>query len=334
MWSADDSGESPAVTMAKDTNEIAAKTVNDESMKAKDQDPIDQIFVDSAPPPDRLPPMLFLAALVHGILIIGVTFNVVIGDDFADAISLEVTIVADPDPNVLEPEHAAYLAQANQQGAGNTREQARPSARAESAVPIDNVGTLEGDSADESTNIESISDQVLTARSDRDPDLRDDPRKDRLNEESIAANLEAGIDLTMPLPQDDVTNLAIRDPDPRVLVTSVDTREAKIAGYLSRWKAKIETVGIKYFPENLLDDEFTGSPTLEVTINASGQLQEVLVRKSSGSKVLDQVALSILRRASPFDPFPEAVRVDYEQMRFAYKWQFNRQRVQTSARID
>ena len=75
----------------------------------------------------------------------------------------------------------------------------------------------------------------------------------------------------------------------------------------------------------------SGSPTLEVTINASGQLQEVLVRRSSGSKALDQIALSILRRASPFDPFPEAIRADYDQLRFAYKWQFNQSQIQATA---
>ena len=53
------------------------------------------------------------------------------------------------------------------------------------------------------------------------------------------------------------------------------------------------------------------------------QLDEVVVRRSSGSTVLDQAALNILRRASPFDPFPEAIRIDYDQLRFAYKWQFN-----------
>ena len=41
--------------------------------------------------PDRLPAMLFLAALFHGILIIGVTFNPYLLEDFSDAISLEVT---------------------------------------------------------------------------------------------------------------------------------------------------------------------------------------------------------------------------------------------------
>ena len=58
--------------------------------------------IELVPPqtPDRLPAMLFLAALVHGILIIGITFNPYILDDLSDAISLEVSIVADPDQQI------------------------------------------------------------------------------------------------------------------------------------------------------------------------------------------------------------------------------------------
>jgi protein TonB len=55
------------------------------------------------------------------------------------------------------------------------------------------------------------------------------------------------------------------------------------------------------------------------------------VRKTSGSKMLDQAALNILRRAAPFDPFPEAVRLDYDKLRFAYKWQFNQASAATTA---
>ena len=53
-------------------------------------DSIDDVVLKSPSPPDRLPPMLFLAALIHGILIIGVTFNAVLDDIFREAISLEV----------------------------------------------------------------------------------------------------------------------------------------------------------------------------------------------------------------------------------------------------
>lgn len=277
--------------------------------------------------------MLFLAALIHGLLIIGVTFNAIIGDRFNEAISLDVTILADPDPNVLEPDEAAYLAQANQQGSGNTLEQVRPSARVEGVVPVDNAGRIDGQNAFESDARTDQADEVLLTQAEQDRRVqnnrRDDPSPDKLT----AAKLESGVDLTLPLPQDEAENRAVHDRNPRELVTSVDTRESSVAGYLNRWKTKIETVGIKYFPEQALVGTVTGSPTLEVTINASGQLQEVLVRRSSGSKALDQVALSILRRAAPFDPFPEAIRADYDQLRFAYKWQFNQQNVQTAAAV-
>ena len=71
-----------------------------------------------------------------------------------------------------------------------------------------------------------------------------------------------------------------------------------------------------------------------MTISSTGQLQEVLIRRSSGSRALDQVALSILRRAAPFDPFPEAIRLDYDQLRFAYKWQFNDLSMQATAQAN
>ena len=91
-------------------------------------DGIEQVALVRGPVPDRLPPMLFLAALIHGILIIGITFNAALGGEASDAISLEVTIVADPDQEIDQPEKAEYLAQASQQGGGNTQEQVRPSA--------------------------------------------------------------------------------------------------------------------------------------------------------------------------------------------------------------
>ena len=73
-------------------------------------DPLDELRLRTPAVPDRLPAMLFLAALVHGILIIGVTFNPQLSNPFADAISLEVTIVADPDQQIDRPDEAAYLA--------------------------------------------------------------------------------------------------------------------------------------------------------------------------------------------------------------------------------
>ncbi|MFQ5982236.1 MAG: energy transducer TonB [Woeseiaceae bacterium] len=290
--------------------------------------------MDRGPVPDRLPPMLFLAALIHGILIIGITFNAVLGSEASDAISLEVTIVADPDQEIDRPEEAEYLAQASQEGGGNTVEQVRPGAPLQSSTPIDNIGTETGDSLTESSRLEEVADQLLTTRTEQRLIVPDEPRDDPSLDESTAIALESGVLQTLPLPREDEANFLIHDQNLRQLVTSVDTKESNVAGYLERWKTKIETIGVKYFPERGAMQGMTGSPTLEVTINASGQLAEVVVRQSSGSKLIDQAALNILRRAAPFDPFPEAIRLDYDQLRFAYKWQFNEIGVSSTARLN
>ncbi len=277
-----------------------------------------------APPdtPDRLPAMLFLAALIHGVLIIGITFNTEIFDNFAEAISLEVTIVADPDQRIDRPDEAEYLAQASQQGGGNTTAEARPTAPLQSASPIDNLGEEDGRALIDSKAHEQAADQLVVTQSDQDRRVLDHLREQPRPEESTAIALEAGSEVTLPLPQDEDSTMLIHDDDPRQLVISADTRESTVAAYLDSWKRRIEAVGEEYFPEFSDLEGLTGSPTLEVSIEASGQLAEVVIRKSSGSKVLDQAALDILRRASPFDPFPEEIRTDYDRLRFAYKWLF------------
>ena len=285
----------------------------------------------SAAARDRFSSTLFLAALIHGILIIGVTFNAVIDNSFKEAISLEVTIVADPGKNTLTPDKAAYLAQANQLGAGNTHDAARPAAPLQSNVPVDNLGDADGQSLRDADTHKEMSDQLVATRTRQPTRVADNPRDEPQPEKSTAIALESGMESSLPLPRDDTAKLRIQDDNPRQLVTSVDTRESNIAGYLDRWKRKIEAIGVKYFPEKGIMQGLSGSPTLEVTINASGQLGEVLVRNSSGSKILDQAALNILRRAAPFEPFPEAIRVDFDQLRFAYKWQFTEVGAETTA---
>jgi len=290
---------------------------------ALNQNALDEIQLVVPESTDRLPAMLFLAALVHGILIIGITFNPYLIDDLTNAISLEVTIVADPDQRIDRPDEAEYLAQASQQGGGNTTDEVRPTAPLESASPIDNLGEEGGESLLDANAHEQSADQVLSTQNEQNRKILDDLREEPQPDDSTAIALESGSEQTLPLPQDEAATLLIHDDDPRQLVISADTRESTIAAYLDNWKRRIEAVGDEYFPELGELDGLTGSPTLEVSIEASGQLSEVIIRKSSGSPVLDKAALDILRRASPFDPFPAEVSADYDRLRFAYKWLFS-----------
>lgn len=267
--------------------------------------------------------MLFLAALIHGILIIGVTFNAVLGDVYSEAVSLEVTIVADPDKSFDRLDDAMYLAQASQEGSGNTEDQARPSAPLESNVPLDNLGVADGNALDDAVAQNRASDERIASMADQDIFVQNDRRMQQTERNTRALAMESGADTTLPLPKDASSNFLIRDKNRRQILISADTRESKIAGYVDRWKRKIESVGSRYLPAQIALEGLSGSPTLEVTIAASGELSEVVIRRTSGSTVLDQAALTILERAAPFEPFPEAVRADHPELNFVYKWQFS-----------
>src|SRR5437879_13384858 len=79
-----------------------------------------------APVWDRLLTMLFLAGLLHGLVILGLTFSASAGDR-GSAPGLEVLLVSDELPEADKNPEATYLAQRTQLGSGNTRD---PVARA------------------------------------------------------------------------------------------------------------------------------------------------------------------------------------------------------------
>jgi len=302
--------------------------------EAQSADRVGRLSLESPPNPDRLPPMLFLAALFHGILIIGVTFNAVIGEYMSEAVSLEVTIVADPDKSFDREDDAMYLAQASQEGSGNTDDPFRPSAPLESNVPVDNPGVEDGNALEDSVARDRSSDELLASRSEQDVDVRNDPRMLENDAATRALAMESGADTTLPLPKDVSANFLVRDQNRRQIVVSADTRESSIAGYVDRWKRKIETVGQRYLPAQMALEGLSGSPTLEVTIDASGELSEVIIVRSSGSTLLDQAALAILERAAPFEPFPEAVRAEHPELNFLYKWRFHASSTPSAASLN
>ena len=290
-------------------------------------DPLDELRLLAPAAPDRLPAMLFLAALIHGILIIGVSFNPELGEQFASAISLEVTIVAEANQEIDRPDEAAYLAQASQEGGGNTTEQVRPAAPLQSATPVDNEGQEDGTALLDAKTHDRSADELLATQDASDRQVKNDPRSDPQPETSTAIAMEAGADVTLPLPQEDIATMLIRDDEPRQLVISADTRESVAAAYLDNWKRRIEAVGADYLPQLKNVGRISGSPTLLVTIYANGELSETAVTRSSGSTVLDLASKDIIQRASPFNEFPDAMAAEYDSVAFEYKFLFTEQLV-------
>lgn len=94
------------------------------------------------------------------------------------------------------------------------------------------------------------------------------------------------------------------------------------AAYLDAWRRIVERIGNHKLPDALVQQSAGKSLTLEVALDADGDIISMRVRHSSGSTALDAAAQQLLREAAPFSAFPDALRRHYQSLRFAYDWRF------------
>lgn len=289
---------------------------------AEDFSPLSSAREGVAPVKDRMTTTLFLAALFHGIVILGVTFALPRGDDRPTP-TLEVLLLTSEDTRAADNPDAQYLAQRSQQGSGVTEERVRPANPASSRIAAQQAGVPDGNSNEFREAVEGRrSPEVLSSRSERsEVDYRSGE-----NQPSQQAQTPLALSPTTPRPiathaTEQTLRLRGRRADGTYEVVP-NTRESNLAPYLDGWRRKIERLGTLNFPQTARGHKDVGNPVLEVSIRANGDLGEAVVRRSSGRKDIDQAALSILRLASPFDPFPQELRKQYDELRFAYEWQF------------
>jgi protein TonB len=273
---------------------------------------------------DRLSSLLFLAALVHGILILGVTFTADAPSRAPAATSLEVVLVTGNYEKLPAPLNPSLLSQHNLIGRGNValHERLRTSLpqSEELALPgPDQPGLF---TEPQKTGTPGPAQSRITAAATEQPQVR----RGETGAPSAPvrrAFLSESRDPVEIIAEPDVRS-AIPDANPRELLVSANTRESRIAGYLNNWKAKVERIGTLNFPRSAELSRIGAHPVLEVAITADGELKEVVVRNSSGHHRLDQAAMDILRIAAPFEPFPQSLRENYDVLRFAYEWHFGR----------
>ena len=277
-----------------------------------------------APVRDRLFVMLFLAALAHGLIILGLTFNSSLGDK-GGAPGLEVLLVSDEVPEADRNDTATYLAQRTQLGSGNTRDAVAPRNRA-SSVPIPQQdGVADGNSLAPKGDITGAEEErvlTTTAWNARIQYLVDEGSTGESNKRPLLLDQQ---DSEQPGPEDDQGPAQLRGPKRDELWTTPDTRAATVAPYLDTWRHKVERIGTIHFPAAArVAAQKRANPVIEVGIAANGSLDRAQIRRSSGSVELDDAALQTLKLAAPFDPFPPELARRYHVLRFVYEWQWTR----------
>jgi periplasmic protein TonB len=273
---------------------------------------------------DRLGSTLFLAALIHGVVILGVTFTVATYNDDAPASSLNVTLLVDGIDEAA-PEKADFLANRNQRASGRGAEGPRPTNALSADQPIAQLGNPDGADLVDGTPRELVpsAEQLVSRAQSPDhvtaqPQPTDDPADTR---RKAAALVDRLVTQTTAAELDVRAELPNGDDDTRTLIATPSTQQSILAEYLDGWRRRVERIGTANYPAQVLGGG-QGRPTLEVVIGSDGTLESIVVRRSSGDKALDQAALKILRLAAPFEPLPANVRKDYDVLRFAYEWDF------------
>jgi protein TonB len=265
--------------------------------------------------------MLFFVALLHGVIILGLTFKSPIVST-ASAPGLQVLLVSDEVPAADRNDHATYLAQRTQLGSGNTRGDVMPRNPAQAPALPAQQGTTEGNALSPggqaagshdrravttsawSAVVEYFTDKGNSGTAAQQPVLLDQPAPDHIG------------------PDDEAGPVQLRGPKRDELWVTPDTRASIVAPYLVAWRAKVERVGTLNFPAAARGAGTNANPIIEVAISANGSLDVAAIRRSSGDPELDQAALAILKLASPFDPFPPELAQHYRVLHFVYEWQF------------
>ncbi|HEY1898322.1 MAG TPA: TonB family protein [Steroidobacteraceae bacterium] len=275
----------------------------------------------SAPVRDRLLMTAFIAALIHGMLILGLTFSSS-GHRDSGVHGLDVLLVSDELPTADHNDSAAYLAQRTQLGSGDTSSPTVAHNQAATPSPPPHAGEAQGTSLTRAAAAASSADEpVLTTTAAR-TDIRYFFASQGQDGAAQALPLESDTTPT-PRPAGETGPVQLRGAQRDELWITPDTRESIIAPYLDGWRRRVERIGTLNYPTAAERAGVRASPVLEVAIDADGRLTQAQIMTSSGYPDLDAAALAILKLASPFAPFPPDLAARYHTLRFAYEWQFS-----------
>jgi protein TonB len=110
---------------------------------------------------------------------------------------------------------------------------------------------------------------------------------------------------------------------PRRRYISPATREEVYAVYYDRLRHKIEERGTANFP-SINGHKLYGELTVNLTIDARGNVVEAEVMRSSSSHLLDQRALAIARAAAPFGVFTDDMKAKADQIVVTSRFRFTK----------
>ncbi|NBA96630.1 energy transducer TonB [Pseudomonas sp. R5(2019)] len=277
-------------------------------------------------PADRLGFTLFLAALLHLALILGVGFSFSKPEQISR--SMEITLATFK--SEVAPKKADFAAQENQQGSGTLDKKAVPKTTEVAPFQDNKINKVTPPPAPK-PEVKPEPQPPKAAVTTRAPkpqkvETRPQPTKPAPKPQAVTPDFDSSqlSDQIASLEAELSNEQQLYAKRPRIhRLSAASTSRDKGAWYKDEWRKKVERIGNLNYPDEARRQQIYGSLRLLVSINRDGSLYEVLVLESSGQPLLDQAAQRIVRLAAPFAPFTGDL-ADIDRLEIIRTWRFAR----------
>lgn len=269
---------------------------------------------------DTLSIWLFIAAVFHAIVLMGVTFESPKPQIISKAI--EVTIVNSATKKA--PENAKYFAQANQIAAGLEEQKPRPVTKKKPHAGHDSKRQHETKASKAQTIIEHrLITQKTAEKKLNSAQKQEDNQAQNENKQQSELSIEE-LDKQIALLEAKLQSQKENSEKTRIKsINGISAHKQVAAKYIKDWERKVERAGNLNIPEINGRKDFSGTLTMDVAVNADGSIYNIKIVKSSGIAELDEAATQIVKMMAPFTPLPEEITQETDVLRIRREWIFS-----------
>ena len=281
---------------------------------------------------DRLGFTLFLALTLHAIVVLGVGFTQSDHRSEQPLPSLDIILANSQSFDAVE--NPDFLAQVDQAGGGKADTKARPSAPVSSPTPVDQRGLSDRDRVELRKQQLAISKLYFLTQSESDNTINQQQQQRAKDSDSLQETVAEQRQTKIARLQAEIRKMTIDYAKrPKIITLTASTRKAVEASYLAAWVQKIEHTGNLNYPQEARLKNLAGRLRMSVRINSAGEVLDVQITSSSGSRVLDEAARQILRMAQPFAPFSDELKERADQIVIIRTWDFKSNRFKTKSGV-
>ena len=270
---------------------------------------------------DRLSLTMFVSLAIHAVVVLGVGFTWALDQSRRPPPMIEITLAERPQEKA--PEDHDFLAQANQDGGGESEEAAPPRKPQKALTP----GVAEGQAA-----VNAAPTPTPPPQPRRDPSVRGADRT------QLAAPVPESETEEVPRPSraellNDIRQVAAKSEFSEITESisaryptkrriDARTKSHAAAAYMRQWVDKVQRVGNLNYPNEARVQNLSGRLILEVTLTPDGRVYGMQVLRPSSHRALDDAARRIVGLAAPFARIPEPVLQGDDLLVITRTWEF------------